>query len=607
MSPTTLLVGTAGHVDHGKTRLVEALTGVNLDKLPAEQDRGITIELGFAHVDLDANTRLSWIDVPGHERLVRTMVAGASGLDAVVLCVSAVDGVMPQTREHLDILQLLGVLQGLVVLTMADLVDDEQLELATLDVADVVEGSFLDGAPVIAFSSVTLAGDDELRDALRRLSPAPRRLDTPFRLPVDRVFSKSGHGTVVTGTAHGRPIRVGATLRLQPANHECRVRAIQTHGRDAKTTRDGHRTALNLAGDLDDLERGSVLADSEIPCPHIVDVSYEHLDSAPPLQSGAAVRVHHGTTTRSARIILADNAPWAQLRLDGPLPCHVGDRFLVRRLSPAATLGGGIVLDPWAPKRRTCDNPDFHDHMRRLQDGDGGVYLERSGCNGIRVGDPRNGHIDDAVKRITLGDRVFAPGVVRSWLAALLASLGTFHRQHPLRPGARAKEVQKGLLLQADARIFERLVAHAVEHGRVALTDGMLRLPDFSVSPSEDVERAASSLLQALQKAGWKGQTARTLADVVSDDPLPLLHLLERRGAAHEIPALGWVSADIVQATEQHLRTWFAEKDSLSPADFKTFSGLSRKGAIPWLEWCDKTRRTIRRGNERSAGPALQT
>ncbi|MCA9569222.1 MAG: selenocysteine-specific translation elongation factor, partial [Myxococcales bacterium] len=301
-----LVVGTAGHIDHGKTSLVKMLTGRDLDTLPEEQERGITIALGFAPLDLPDGRRAALVDVPGHERLVRTMVAGATGLDAVMLVVSAVDGVMPQTREHLAILQLLGVRRGIVVVSMADLVDEELLELAMADVEDVVAGTFLEGCPIVPTSAPQGRGKDEVLGLLAGFTESQADPEGPFRLPVDRAFSRPGFGTVVTGTSWSGTLADGATVDLLPSSRQARVRGIQVQGQSTQAAPPRARVALNLAGtEVADVPRGTVVAHGHVPCPHMVDAVYEHLASSPPLDDGAPVRVLLGTSEVLGRIHMA--------------------------------------------------------------------------------------------------------------------------------------------------------------------------------------------------------------------------------------------------------------------------------------------------------------
>ena len=328
---------------------------------PEEQARGITIALGVTPLSLADGRTLGLVDVPGHERLVRTMVAGATGIDAVLLCVSAVDGAMPQTREHLAILDLLGVRQGAVVLTMADLVDEDLLELATEDVAETVVGTFLEGRPIVPFSAVTGAGKEQVLATLAAFEDSPRTSDGPFRLPIDRTFMRPGFGTVVTGTTWSGRLEDGATVSLLPGAASARVRGIEVHGEKVSEATAGRRTALNLAGiDGEAVSRGLVVVHGDVPETSMIDVRYHHLSDAPPLADGASVRVLLGTAERLARFVVAEapapsldnvevepgRSVWAQLRLDQPLPSLPGDRFILRRPSPQSTLGGGEIVDP---------------------------------------------------------------------------------------------------------------------------------------------------------------------------------------------------------------------------------------------------------------------
>jgi len=381
---SNLVIGTAGHIDHGKTSLIRALTGVDLDQAPEERERGITIRLGFIHLDLPSGRRAAFVDVPGHERLVRTMISGATGLDAVLLCVSAMEGVMPQTREHLDILGLLGMQRGVIALTMTDLADEETLELAELDVADMVAGTFLDDAPIIHTSAgETPAGLEDLRRALDALGAPPRPASGTFRLPIDRAFIKQGFGTVVTGTVRTGTLEDGAEVEVQPGGIQARVRGLQVHGGAQGQTHAGQRTALNLAGiERDDLDRGQVVVRRGSLTPtSMVDTILTLLPGTPEIADGQRVRMLIGTAEVLASLshITPPGDPSAahfvQLRTERPIVAMAGDRFILRRESPMTTLGGGQVLDAWAPRFRARPGP-----------APGLVHLdeETSGPDGIR-------------------------------------------------------------------------------------------------------------------------------------------------------------------------------------------------------------------------------
>ncbi len=608
-----VVVGTAGHIDHGKTSLVRSLTGVNLDTLPEEKERGITIALHFASLVLEDGRRVAFVDVPGHERLVRTMVAGATGIDAVLLCVSAVDGAMPQTKEHLAILDLLGVGAGAVVLTMADLVDDDMLALVTDDVADAVRGTILESAPVIPYSSVTGRGKPELLAVLASFPPTHRTDTGPFRLPVDRSFSRAGFGTVVTGTTWSGSIAESDQVELLPQRSVARIRGIEIHGAPAARAGAGRRTALNLSGiETEDVPRGTVIARGAVPCSSIMDVRYRHLRSAPELEDGVQVLVLHGTAERHARLAVttqSDTIPpgsdlFAQLRLEAPLPCLPGDRFVIRRPSPVETLGGGTILDPWAVKIRRRDRERAAQELARLAAGDRHVLLERAGDAGLSHSEALERGVDPGAG-VTMGDRIFAPRTAERLQVALLEALTAFHAANPLVLGAHRRELRRDRLAQVPDKAFDALVDSLAVHRQVHVDGPLVRVDGFAVAldPAQTELRAA--LLHAVTSAGLEGRVIRQRAEGRDGDPVgALLRLLETDGKVTEIEGMGFVTPTALTELQKKIRAWFAAgHDVLTPQDFKEMTGLTRKAAIPLLEWLDKKRLTQRRGDHRVAGP----
>lgn len=609
-----LIVGTAGHIDHGKTSLVRALTGVDLDRLPEEQERGITIALGFTSLDLPDGRRAAFVDVPGHERLVRTMVAGATGIDAVLLCVSAVEGVMPQTKEHLAILGLLGLRHGAVVITMADLVDAEMLELAQEDAADAVRGTFLEGAPVVAFSSLTGQGKDALIAAITGFHSAERAVSGPFRLPVDRAFVRPGFGTVVTGTTWSGRLTDGSTVRLLPEGTSVRVRGIQVHGEAATEAIPGRRTALNLAGvEVDQVPRGTLVVAGEVPLPSMVDVRYEHLGDAPALLDGVPVRVLLGTAERMGRLHVAADADdilpgrtyYAQLRLEQPLPCLPGDRFILRRSSPVETLGGGVVLDPWAPRMRRKDRVAWGEELLRLEAGERVVWLERAGETGLTPveWELRGGSLSDAV---SLGDRLFAPLVAGRLEQALGEAVAGFHLEQPLALGANRRELRRGRVGHLTERVFDALVERLVARGAVEVEGPLVRASGHRVGLSAAQQALLAALERTITESGPGGIEPKALHTAhPQPEVAQLVRLIEAKGTARQLPGLGWVAEASLEGLRGQLRAWFAANERLPPGDFKELTGLSRKGAIPLLEWLDANKWTRRDGDDRMAGPRL--
>ena len=605
-----LVVGTAGHIDHGKTTLVRALTGVDLDTLPEERARGITIALGFTHLELGPDRSLSFVDVPGHERLVRTMIAGATGLDAVMLCVSAVEGVMPQTREHLDILRLLGVRQGLCVLTMSDLVDEEMLALATLDVEEAVAGSFLEGAPILSVAvppGGAPRGLDELRAVLAALSPADRSSSGPFRLPIDRAFVRRGFGTVVTGTLRSGQVHDGDEVEVLPDGIRTRVRGLQVHGRGVQLSQAGLRTAVNLAGvERDDLARGQVLVHpGRIEPASVIDCHVHHLPAAPTLPDGARVRLLSGTAEVMAVLSVLDGDELApgqdhlvQLRTEAPVVLLPGDRLVLRRESPVETLGGGQVLDPWAPRARRRDHARVADELRALMAGDRRVLLARAGDTGLS---PARAALLGVEGGTALGERLLHPDRVASLHAALLEALDAWHRDRPLTPGAPRRDLRRGPLAHLDDRAFDALVALAAGQGELELEGPVLRRAGFTVRPTSAQQATLSALRDEVRAGGLDGVTAGPLLAREAD----AFMLLVAQGA---LVRMGdrVVDAALLQPLLVQVQAWFDHHPAMSPAEFKDLSGLSRRMAIPLLEWLDASGRTVRQGDQRLPGAALR-
>ncbi|MCB9741941.1 MAG: selenocysteine-specific translation elongation factor [Alphaproteobacteria bacterium] len=605
--PDAFVIGTAGHIDHGKTSLVRALTGVDLDRLPEEKRRGITIALGFTTLALPSGRVASFVDVPGHERLVRTMIAGACGLDAVLLCVSAVEGVMPQTREHLDILGLLGVHTGLVVLTMGDLVDEDLAELAVEDARDAVVGTFLEGAPILMTSAHAGAGLAELTEAIDRLPLKPRPEGGPFRLPVDRSFVRRGFGSVVTGTVLSGEVQDGDELVLLPDGERTRVRGLQVHGEPHGHSVVGYRTALNLAGvEREQLPRGTVVASPQgVPVTSMMDGSYRQLRGAPPLSSGDRVRLLLGTAEVMAVAypVGEDIEPGAegflQLRTAEPVVAMPGDRFVLRRESPVTTLGGGEVLDPWAPKLRRRDHALAESQLRRLAEGERVVYLERAGASGLsraefqeRVG----ARPEDAQ---VLGDQVLSEAALEALSAALLEELAQAHAANPLAPGINRRALHRGSLLALQAPAFDALLRQAAEAGSLRIEGARCAAPGWSVQLSPTHEADLDRLRTRLRAAGLAAISTGELLEEVAEGEA-LLNLLVDGGEAekiggrfHHVPALDALVAEVKAALQA--------EGELTPGRFKELTGLTRKNAIPLLEWLDSKRITRRDGDRRVA------
>lgn len=601
-----IIVGTAGHIDHGKTSLVRALTGVNLDSLPEERDRGITITLGFTHLTLSSQRVVSFIDVPGHERLIRTMIAGATGLDAVMLCVSAVEGVMPQTREHLSILELLGVRRGLVVLTMTDLVDEEMMELAMMDAEESVEGTFLEGAPIIPTAALAdpPQGLDALQEALAALPLKTHSATGLFRLPIDRAFVQRGFGAVVTGTARSGSIRDGEEVEVQPAGLRARVRGVQVHGHSVSTAHAGQRTALNLAGiERDDLARGmAVVRPGTMPPASILDASYTHLEDAVPIPHGARVRLLAGTTEVIGVLSVLDDDDGLQpgeqhliqIRTDRPIIMLPGDRFILRRISPLETLGGGVVLDPWSRRLRRKHHLQAIESLSLLEAGDRSIHLLRSEGGLSSDAALRYGIAEESA--IVVGGRWLHPQTVGELESALMAMVATWHRENPLVGGAPRRDLRRGIFSRLPESLFVGLLSRLSDSGQLVLEGPRLRAASFSVrlTPQQQVQQDALEL--RIRTAGLEGPKTSEVLQSSAE----LLHLLLEAGTVSRVgPYL--MHRESLHNVRASVKDWLKEHGALLTADFKQMTALSRKYAIPLLEWLDASGVTRRIGDRRIA------
>lgn len=606
MAGQHLIVGTAGHIDHGKTSLVRALTGVNLDSLPEERERGITIALGFTHLELEDGRRAAFVDVPGHEKLVRTMIAGATGLDGVILVIAANEGVMPQTREHLAILGLLGVTKGFVALTKCDLVDEETRDFAVLDVEETVAGTFLEGAP-ITYTGLgeSPQGLDEVRALLSAWvdqAASAEEQKAPFRLPIDRAFIQRGFGTVVTGTARGRPLSDGASVWVQPLGISSRVRGLQVHGTGVQAAEAGQRVAVNLAGlERDDLARGMVVvSDPDIQPASMLDVEVNVLAGVATVPSGGHVRLSLGTAEvlAVADVIGGDDltpgtTQMVQLRTETPILALPGDRFIIRRESPLQTLGGGVVLDPWASRAKRKHHDTIGFELDRLSRGETGVLLDRAGPAGLSK---PQANLRNATGGVTLGDRVLHPSQVNRLTEHLKSMLNQWHRENPLAVGAPRRAMHTGLTAALTERAYDSLIHHACEAGILVQTGPTIRLTEFSVRLDDAQAAARDTMVTDLRSAGLEG----ALFSALIQQTRGMLQLLLDEGQVERVGDRV-VHVDILSQLKSDISRFFAQNPRLSPSDFKTLTGQSRRTAIPLLEWLDSTGITRRDGDARVA------
>jgi selenocysteine-specific elongation factor len=631
-----LILGTAGHIDHGKTSLVRALTGVDTDRLPEEKARGITIELGFAPLDLDGGLRLSVVDVPGHEGLVRTMVAGATGIDLVLLVVAADEGVMPQTREHLAICELLGLEHGVVALTKTDLAPAELAALAAEEAAGLLAQGPLAGAPIVPVSAQTGAGLPELRAALlaaaTRATPRTPRSGPP-RLAVDRAFAMKGFGAVVTGTLLGRPLAVGDAVEIQPSGLRARVRGVQSHGEKRERGEPGSRCALNLQGvELAQLARGQVVSapGALAPAPAL-DVSLAWLATAPRAQGPVSVELLAATCERRARVapiggdaLTPGGHGFARIHVDGePLPVLPGDRFIVRGFARSeqagATLGGGVVLDVAPPHRRRSD-PQLLAELRRLARReprtDVAVRVARAGLAGVArerlLAETGLGAdaLDAALAALAADGRVLRAGsslwLDASVLAALeeraLGALAAWHAAEPLRPGIPARALRGRLPENVAPETFELALARLAGRGEIALEAELVRARAHEARLSEADRAHAERIAAEARAAGLEPPALREWSERLALPPEKLRELLahlERNGALVRAPGDLWFDRGVVEALRERVIAYLREHGRLETPAYKSLIGTSRRSAVPLMELFDAEHVTARRGDAR--------
>ncbi|MBI4459157.1 MAG: selenocysteine-specific translation elongation factor [Acidobacteria bacterium] len=638
-----IIVGTAGHIDHGKSALVRALTGTDPDRLEEEKSRGITIDIGFATLDVDSY-RLGFVDVPGHERFVKNMLAGAGGTDLVLLVVAADESIQPQTREHFDICRLLGVPRGMVVVTKADLVEPDLLGLVKLEIEEFVAGSFLEGSPIVAVSSRTGEGMERLKEKLRELAAQVPAKDSSryFRLPIDRGFVMKGFGVVVTGTLVSGTIRREAEVEAHPLGRRFRVRGIQVHNQAVEAAYAGQRTALNLAGaEAGELVRGITLTEPDLfRSTERVDCRLQLLASAPPVRNGSLVHFYSGTAELVGKLILLEEAApnvservlepgqggYVQFRLRSPALLLPGDRFIIRRLSPVTTVGGGRVLDNWSPRNLVpARSPSRKEAAKFLQVLDkesreeilsGLVHRAPGSC--VEENDlithtgwlPQECRETAAVLQAAGKVAVLRESpllaaeaaALEKMRSAILRGLEDFHRENPLVAGFSKEGLRTKLFPAAHSFLVEEALRKLETEKQIAVAGETIRLRSHQIVLKEEEEEAKQQIAKAFEQAGL---AAPSVKEVLGKLPV------ERRRAEKILriliqeKVLVKVSEDLVFHAEalRNLRKLLGEyrhrSDRISVGAFKDLAQISRKYAIPLLEYLDRERVTRRVGDER--------
>ena len=629
-----IVLGTAGHVDHGKTSLVRALTGIETDRLKEEKKRGITIELGFAYLDLPCGHRLGIVDVPGHERFVKNMVAGVAGIDLVAFVIAADEGIMPQTREHFEICQLLGVERGLIVLTKKDMVDQEWLELVQEDVRSYFVGSFLEAAPMAVVSSTTGEGIDQVRDILDEMVGASEFNEAygPFRLPVDRIFSMKGFGAVVTGTSISGRIGVGEDITVYPQGLNAKVRGIQIHSEDAALVEAGNRTAINVQGlEKDDLSRGNVLATpGSLHSSYMFDADFLYLSSnTKPLKNRARVRVHFGTAEIMGRVVLLEDEQLrpgsqanVQLLLEEPGVVWPGDRYVIRSYSPVYTIGGGAILNNNPPKRRRFkeENPQVFALYHEGTPGDLALlHLREAGVTGLTFDElsVKTGQFGKRFKKVLDGpissrkiivvesdrQRMIAAQTLSMLAEKMLSLLAAYHLDNPMRPGLSKEELRSRLHRNLDQRLFQLVINDQVKQNKINIDESLVRLASHQVSLKEDAQAVRRDMEEFYRKAGLATPTvkevqahfAKNSATLVRE----LLDLLVREQVLVKINEDLYFHGLALDSLKESIVEFITRQGDIDAPRFKELTGLTRKFSIPLLEYLDKIKLTIRVGDKR--------
>ncbi len=627
----SLIIGTAGHIDHGKSTLIEALTGTHPDRWEEEKRRGITIDLGFAFLE-ESGVRFGFVDVPGHERFIKNMLAGASGIDLVLLVIAADEGIRPQTREHFEICRLLGVQRGVIALTKSDLADADTLGLVRLEAEEFVKGSFLAGAPILPVSAKTGAGITELKTALVQAARDSGARDTEryFRLPIDRSFPVKGFGTVVTGTAISGQVAAGEEVELLPAHQVLRVRGLHCGGKATERVQAGQRSAVNLSGiEHTAIERGMVIASpGRFRATRRVDVRLELLPTAPKLRHRAQVHFHAGTAETIAEVYLHEGASilpgtsaFAHFKLQDEIVLERGDRFIVRQFSPVMTIGGGAILDPLArrPARKDTGRVAYLATLEKDTREEILAALAERNILGVPLQEvvARTGWLESEVHAVAedlartkqvrivalvpllvLSEKVFTD--IRE---KLLARMERFHKENPLLPGIAREDLRASLGKRVRPESFRTALEALVQEKKLALQAELVKKPGAEITLTPEEERAKQQIEQAFAKAGLAAPSAKEVFALLAIEKAhagKLLQILLREKALVRISPELIFHAAALHRLPALLRDYKKTKgERIGVPAFKELTGITRKHAIPLLEYLDRQRLTRRAGDER--------
>jgi len=626
-----IVLGTAGHIDHGKTSLVKALTGIDTDRLKEEKERGITIELGFAHLDLPSGQHLGIVDVPGHEKFVKNMVAGATGIDLVAIVIAADEGVMPQTREHLDICELLKIQHGLVILTKVDMVESDWLDLAREDITEYLSETFLADAPIVEVSSVTGEGLKELAQVLDNLvQQIPERgAGHIFRLPVDRVFTMKGFGTVITGTTISGEIHTGDEVTIYPQGINSKIRGIQVHNKEVNEVRAGLRTAINLKGlEKAMVQRGNVLATRDSLRPtYMVDVVLDLLPSAPrKLKNRAKVRFHTGTSEIISTVVLLDKDEltrgetcYAQIRLDEPTTVLKGDRYVLRSYSPVRTIGGGEVLSA-LPKKKKRFSDAVLSEMKILQAGEPKEIIELFVSSGRFQGveqeevpfltNMSKKRLDEELKVLKAQKRIIQYDKERVTLIheeyfkkakdEILETIGKYHKKFPLKTGLIKEELRSRTIGANNPKLFNYLVNQLAKEDVIAQEKEIVRLKGHRVTLAQDQEETRKKLEEIYLKSELQPPYFKDLkAKFSGTTGAEVLEVMHKEGVLVKIKEDLYFHSKAIERLEDMLINFLKKHGEITTPQLKDITGVSRKYTIPLIEYFDRAQVTVRVGDSR--------
>ncbi len=628
-----IILGTAGHVDHGKTSLVKALTGVETDRLKEEKERGITIELGFASLSIGKDINIGIVDMPGHEKFVKNMVAGSSGIDFVVMTIAADEGVMPQTREHMEICSLLGIEHGLIALTKTDLVDDDLMELALEDISDYMQGTFLEEAPVVPVSSITGEGLDDFLSTLEQVcNQVPERsFSSIFRLPVDRVFSMKGFGTVITGTLISGKVNVGENIVVYPSMIESKVRGVQVHGESVDHVESGTRTAINFQGlDKELVNRGDILSSPDtLILSYMIDTDFMYLKSNPkPLKARTKVRFHAGTSEILGTLILLDREELqpgekacVQIRLDTPVCCLKNDKYVIRSYSPVRTIGGGRILNPVAQKHKLFDNNIVEGLKNLLSDNleqDISFFVDQAGFSGTSFKDlrvmtnARDKKLESAVQKMlarkdivqTNKERqIYVHGsVFEKFTNILMDKLKNYHKANPLKEGMPTEELKSKFEYYNKTKLFNIVLNSLLKENKIIQNQNIIKLSDHEVALEVDQHEVKDKILKIYQKAGLTPPFFRTICQDLKLDKkiaMDVLHMLINDKDVIKTKDDLYFATGSIDKLKKELITFLENSGEITTPEFKEMTGISRKFVIPLIEYFDSINLTIRVGDMR--------